>query len=403
MGGQSLLLEDNALHLDLPTALNKLVWLKAEDYAVRVQAGMSWRDLQEQLQPHGLVVLTMQSFSNFSIGGSVSVNAHGRYMGHGTVGNSVRALQLVLADGRVVEASRQVNPELFAAALGGYGLIGVITEVELTLARNVRLKRSVKEVGLSEYDAHYRQGLLTDSANQLHNADLLPPHFNRPYGITWRLSDEALTDDTQLTPRHLDYSMQRRVTWLLTEVPGASGLRRSVLNPLMHRKPVVKLLSAEASRDLYELSHRGSSRHQRGLKTQFALQELFVPVSAFEPFTRALIPLLQLSYPKTLNVSIRHCPADSVSALPYAKDEVYCLAVYYKQDPEDRRTDVAQWVQSLLELTLAHGGRFYLPYELHATREQFERAYPEVVRLREHKALVDPEHKFMNGLWMKYL
>ena len=76
---------------------------------------MTWRDLQDVLDPHDLSVRTMQSFSNFTVGGAVSVNCHGRYVGHGPVGLSVRALQLVLADGRVVEAESPAEPRAVRA------------------------------------------------------------------------------------------------------------------------------------------------------------------------------------------------------------------------------------------------------------------------------------------------
>ncbi len=94
MGGQVAL--RGGLHLDI-RRMNRLVWIRPSERTVRVQAGMRWRDLQDQLDPLGLAVTTMQSYSNFTVGGSVSVNCHGRYVGHGPVGNSVRALQIVTA------------------------------------------------------------------------------------------------------------------------------------------------------------------------------------------------------------------------------------------------------------------------------------------------------------------
>ena len=50
-----------------------------------------------------------------------------------------------------------------------------------------------------------------------------------------------------------------------------------------------------------------------------------------------------------------------------------------------------------------HEGRYYLPYQLHATPDQFERAYPEVAQLRQLKGRVDPQGRFSNSLWQKYL
>ena len=167
---------------------------------MRVQAGMTWRDLQDVLDPHDLSVRTMQSFSNFTVGGAVSVNCHGRYVGHGPIGLSVRALQLVLADGRVVETSRQENPELFAAAIGGYGAIGVITEVELDLDQNTRMERRIEPVPLATYPKFFADKVLADRDSVMHNADLLPPLFDAPVAITWRRTDKPLTRATAWSP-----------------------------------------------------------------------------------------------------------------------------------------------------------------------------------------------------------
>ena len=99
MGGQVAI--DAGLHLDM-RRLNRLVWLDQAAKRVRVQAGMRWRDLQDVIDPHNLAIKTMQSYANFTVGGAVSVNAHGRYVGNGPVAGSVRALQLVLARSQLV-------------------------------------------------------------------------------------------------------------------------------------------------------------------------------------------------------------------------------------------------------------------------------------------------------------
>ncbi len=82
MGGQIAIAA--GLHLDM-RQMNKVVWLRAREHRVRVQAGITWRDLQDVLDTHDLSVRTMQSYANFTVGGAVSVNAHGRYVGHGPI------------------------------------------------------------------------------------------------------------------------------------------------------------------------------------------------------------------------------------------------------------------------------------------------------------------------------
>jgi FAD/FMN-containing dehydrogenase len=59
--------------------------------------------------------------------------------------------------------------------------------------------------------------------------------------------------------------------------------------------------------------------------------------------------------------------------------------------------------RELIDLALKHEGRYYLPYQMHATKQQFESAYPEVAQLRSLKQRVDPNGKLSNELWRKYL
>ena len=224
MGGQIAIA--GGLHLDM-RRMKQVVWLRAAERRVRVQAGITWRDLQDVLDPHDLSVRTMQSFSNFTVGGAVSVNCHGRYVGHGPISHSVRALQLVLADGRIVEASRQENPELLAAAVGGYGAIGVITEVELDLDDNTKMERRIENVPLADYPKFFAAKVLSDRDSVMHNADLVPPLFDAPVAITWRRTDKPLTRPNRLVPRGQTYTLKRQALWALTELPGAGEPARA--------------------------------------------------------------------------------------------------------------------------------------------------------------------------------
>jgi len=397
MGGQIAI--EGGLHLDM-RAMNQVVWLRPAERRVRVQAGMRWRDLQTHLDPLGLAVKTMQSYANFSIGGSVSVNAHGRYVGHGPVGHSVRALQLVLADGTVAETSPSAQPDLFRAAIGGYGAIGVITEVELMLAQDQRIERTVEAVPLADYTRHFRERVLADPDAVLHNADLLPPHFDAPVGVTWRRApdDRPLTEPARLTPLNGRYALAKNAIWAMTELPGGERLRRAVVHPLLFSGPAVKWLNHEASLDVAELEPR-----TRAIST-YVLQEYFVPERQFLPFVRAMVETLRRREVVALNISIRHAPADRVSLLPWARDDVFCLVLYFKQRVHPQaQAEVGRWTRELISLVLAHGGRYYLPYQLHATRAQFEQAYPEAAQLRRVKQQVDPAGRFSNQLWRQVL
>jgi FAD/FMN-containing dehydrogenase len=395
MGGQVAV--RHGLHLDM-RQFNQLVWLRSSARAVRVQAGMTWRDLQEHLDPHDLAVRVMQSFANFTIGGSVSVNAHGRYVGLGPVGHTVRALQLVLADGSVIEATPEQNGLLFRAAIGGYGAVGVITEVELELAKNEPIARSVVRIPLDEYTQWFRSQVLSDPDAILHNADLLAPDFSQPIATTWRrTSGKPLTVTQRLVPRRQSYTREQNVIWAVAELPGGDRLRRTWIQPEQETAEV-KWLNHEASQDVAMLEPR-----TRAIST-YVLQEYFVPGERLAVFTRSMAALARTHRANLLNVSIRHSPADTRSLLPWAPQEVFSLVLYYKQRTRDSaQASVARWTRAMIDLALRHGGRYYLPYQLHATRDQFQAAYPEAVELRKLKSQVDPWGRFLNELWRKYL
>jgi FAD/FMN-containing dehydrogenase len=75
---------------------------------------------------------TRQSYSTFSVGGTISVNAHGITSDH-CLAESVVHFTIILANGQEKLCSRdsvdETAKELFLCAIGGYGLFGIITEV----------------------------------------------------------------------------------------------------------------------------------------------------------------------------------------------------------------------------------------------------------------------------------
>jgi FAD/FMN-containing dehydrogenase len=83
---------------------------------------------------------------------------------------------------------------------------------------------------------------------------------------------------------------------------------------------------------------------------------------------------------------------------------VFSFVLYYKQRTwRSAQERVGRWTRELIDLALQHGGRYYLPYQLHASAAQFAQAYPEVQALRRIKQAVDPQGKFSNELWRRYL
>jgi FAD/FMN-containing dehydrogenase len=81
----------------------------------------------------------MQSNNDFGVASTFCVNAHGWPVPHGPFGSTVRALRMLLADGSLVTCSREENAELFAHAMGGYGLFGIIVDLDVEMTPNLLL------------------------------------------------------------------------------------------------------------------------------------------------------------------------------------------------------------------------------------------------------------------------
>ena len=141
MGGQ--IATTGALHIDM-RGFNRILEFLPAAKTITVQAGATWRQIQERIDLANLSVKIMQSYANFTVGGSLSVNGHGRYVGLGPLIRSVKSLKIVLADGSIVEASPAERPTLFYGVIGGYGGLGVITEATLELTNNARVKRTTE-------------------------------------------------------------------------------------------------------------------------------------------------------------------------------------------------------------------------------------------------------------------
>ena len=134
MGGQTA--SPGSLHFDMRT-LNRIVWFSSEDKVIRVQAGVRWCDIQRFVDPHGLAVKIMQTYANFTVGGALSVNCHGRYVGLGPLVLSVRSHQAGPA--RRQPGRGQPQPALAtssSARSAATARFGVVVEVELDLAEN---------------------------------------------------------------------------------------------------------------------------------------------------------------------------------------------------------------------------------------------------------------------------
>lgn len=122
---------DDGLMLDL--SLMKGIRVDPARHTVRAQGGVLWGDLDHETQAFGLAV-TGGQVSHTGIAGLTLGGGIGNLMRTcgATVDNLIGA-DVVTADGRLIHASADENPDLFWALRGGGGNFGVVTEFEYKL------------------------------------------------------------------------------------------------------------------------------------------------------------------------------------------------------------------------------------------------------------------------------
>ncbi|MEO6526244.1 MAG: FAD-binding oxidoreductase [Gemmatimonadaceae bacterium] len=394
MGGQTA--TPGALQIDM-RRFNRVLAFDSVGRTITVQPGIRWRQIQERIDPANLSVKIMQTYSNFTVGGSLSVNVHGRYIGLGPLILSVRSLTLVLADGSLAEASPTANPELFYGAIGGYGGIGVIVEATLELADNVNVKRRREVLPVGQY-AKYFASRIRDSADVVfHNGDIYPDDYATVSAVSYLRTAEPVTVPDRLIPQDRSYRLNRFVYSVISEWPFGKEIRQHVVEPLMYRGTVIEHRNYEASYDVADLEP--SSREA----STYVLQEYFVPVEHFDAFVPKMAAVFRKHDVNVINVSIRHALPDRGSLLAWAPREVFAFVVYYKQgtDTEARRA-VGVWTREMIDSVLTVQGAYYLPYQPAATEAQFLSAYPRAPEFFALKQRMDPTSKFRNTLWDKY-
>ena len=406
MGGQAF--KRGGIMLDM-RGFNRIE-LHPESSTVTVGSGASWHDIQNAIHPR-FAVKAMQSTDIFTVGGSISVNAHGMDHQAGAIMDSIRSLRVMLADGKIVTASREENPELFRLVVGGYGLFGIILSADLEVVPNAIYESGREMVATADLPARLAKIIADPSIG------LTYTHLSTAPGS---LLDEALiytyhrTDDAGAERAKLGEVGWVRMRRLTVNLAKKSSLFQSLKwwseKNLEHRFESCTVTRAQAMRDGEAcLVSRNDPMHdsvpylRNAMKNDTdILQEYFVPRDRLVPFIHGLKGIVRQHDANLLNASVRVVGQEH-NALSYAPGPAYSVVLYFNQRTDaDGNAKMARLTSDLIDLTQAQGGRFFLPYQLHYGPEQLERSYPEIRGFFAEKRKWDPEGRFSNSWYARY-
>ncbi|GIW95124.1 MAG: L-gulonolactone oxidase [Pirellulaceae bacterium] len=362
-----------------------------------VQAGALWKDVLRYLDEHGRSVAVMQSNNSFTVGGSISVNCHGWQFDRPPIASTVQSFRLMQADGTIVHCSRTENPELFSLALGGYGLFGIILDVELRVVPNERYR-------LEQYIVPIDDSLATFDSKVAGRSDVQMV-YARLNIVPDRLFDDVIINVFVRDPHGSIPDLSE---------PGMAELRRAIfrgsaesdygkelrwnaetkLQPFLIGKVFSRNQLLNESVDVFQ---------NRSADSTDILHEYFVPRHRVAGFVEAMRNILRKHRPNLLNVTVRSVNEDKDTFLRYADRDMFAFVMLFvQQKTAEGEQKMETLTRALIEAALEHEGRYYLPYRLHATREQFYRAYPQAREFFALKRKYDPGELFQNQFYVKY-
>lgn len=368
-----------AVQLDM-LGYNKILHLDKKNLEVTVESGVTWKDLSVFLNDHGLAAMTEQSSNIFSIGGSVATNIHGRDV-HGPMANSIKEIKFLDANGVEQTVSRDNNPTVFQALIGGYGSLGVITEITLKVEKNYLYEaHSTQDVSVSEY-VTYLKGLANKPRNLMHYGRVNisgKTAFTKMSFVEWSPVSES-KEASSWKGWKLDLVEKNR--W-------ASSL---IMN-LMRYRPTSSF--GKTVKDFMDkffgLPKTGTHKTKNNIlnnpvqflfdnfynqkKSVDILQEYFIPVDKLDVFLRSLKNTSNKYQLDLMNVTMRYVPKiekkNDGMLSPYSdKEDLVAVVLYFNIQEKGTKNnglqveyDGSAWTQELIRETQNMGGTFYWPY-----------------------------------------
>ena len=118
------------------TLADRILSFDPDSGLLRAEAGLSLSEIYRLFLPRGWFAPVTPGTQFVTLGGMVAADVHGgNHHVAGCFGAHVTRLRMRVADGRIVDCSREQEPDLFRATIGGMGLTGHILEVEFKMAR----------------------------------------------------------------------------------------------------------------------------------------------------------------------------------------------------------------------------------------------------------------------------
>lgn len=413
--GDASLNEDGHV-LDI-SRMNRVLSFDADTGLVEVEPGVTVRQLWRHILPHGYWPRVVSGTSFPSIAGIAAMNIHGKNnFAVGTVGDAIQEFDLVLPSGELRTCSRDQNADLFHAAIGGFGMLGVFARLKLQTKRVYSGEMDVYTFAnrnlaeMMEYMESYRgsadylvgwvdcfgkgDGL---GRGQVHRAQYLAPGVDPDPERTLSLAHQDVSPSVAGFPK----SEFWRILRCFTHDPGWR-----FINAVKYFTGRVEAFHSPSrwthNEFSFLLDYLPNWKWCYGRRPGYGLIQFqpFVPKeTAFEVYSDLLRMNQEAGYVPYLGVFKRHRP--DPFWLTHAVDG-WSFAMDFRVTPK-LRAGLFEHAGRLIERVLAGGGKFYFAKDLVLRPGDAERFFePErLSAFLDLKRELDPTERLQTDLWRR--
>jgi FAD-linked oxidoreductase len=362
-------------------SLDRLAGLLEVDRAsglVRVQAGITIRELSRRLLAHGLAMENLGDIDVQSIAGAISTATHGTGARLRNISSQVRELTLVLADGSTLECSSERDPEVFGAARVGLGALGVIAEVTLQCVPAFTLRGVDAPAPLEDTLERFEELALGND----HFEFFVFPHAHTALTRTNNRTEEAPHSRGRLATYVNDVLLTNHAFELFCR----AGRRYPARIPQINR--LVTRLAGSSSRVDRSAEIFASPRLVRFTEMEYSLPREHTPKAV----RRVLELIEQRGFAVPFPIEVRTVAADDAFlSAAHGRDSGF-VAVHMFEGMEWE-----PYFRAVEEIMCELGGRPHWGKRHFQTAATLRERYPEWDRFQAVRARLDPEGRFANA------
>jgi xylitol oxidase len=342
---------------------------------VTVDANMTYGRLAPYLEEKGFALHNLASLPHISVAGAVNTGTHGSGEKNGNLATAVRGLQLVTAQGEVVELSRANAGPFFPGAVVGLGALGAVTKVTLEVQPTYQVRQWVYEnmpleAALAHFDEIQASGYSVSLFTDWRNRNINEVWVKRLVGGSNFLSSELF--GAKLAAKNL-HPISTISAENCTEQMGVAG-------PWYERLPHFKMgFTPSAGKELQS--------------------EFFVPRQDAVKAILAVETLSEKISPHLMITEIRAIAADDLWMSPAYRQDSVAIHFTWQQDWPAVRALLPDIEKALAPFGVRpHWGKLFTmaPAELRARYQRL----PEFVSLAKK---FDPQGKFRNDFLNTYI